>query len=101
MVHKSSQEAQRVCDANICWSGKEGGYRNVPGTTQAVGERSGVLYLHYTTNNTIYGTQFHHLPASNARLVADLSSDICSQSIDVSRHDVIYAGAQKTWGPVA
>ena len=96
---KAVKEAQRVCDANICWSGKEAGYRRVPGTSEAVGERSDVLYLHYTTNNTIYGTQFHHLPASNARLVADLSSDICSQSIDVSRHDVISAGAQKNLGP--
>ena len=96
---KSVKEAQRVCDAKICWSGKDGGYRKIPSVNQTVGDRSNSLYLHYTTNNTIYGTQFHHLPASDARLVADLSSDICSQAIDVSRHDVIYAGAQKNLGP--
>ena len=99
MVHKSSQRSPTGLRCKHLLEWKRGGYRNVPGTTEAVGERSGVLYLHYTTNNTIYGTQFHHLPASNARLVADLSSDICSQSIDVSRHDVIYAGAQKNLGP--
>ena len=96
---KSVKEAQRVCDAAICWTGKDQGYRHVPGASESLGERSNGTYLHYTTNNTIYGTQFQHIPASNSRLVADLSSDICSQAIDVSRHDVIYAGAQKNLGP--
>ena len=90
---------QRVCSAAVCWSGREGGYRSVPAPDETLDTRSDAVYLNYTTNNTIYGTQFHHLPATNARLVADLSSDICSQAIDVSRHEVIFAGAQKNLGP--
>jgi phosphoserine aminotransferase len=56
-------------------------------------------YLHITTNNTIEGTQFHHIPETHVPLVADMSSDIFSKQIDVSKFDLIYAGAQKNLGP--
>jgi phosphoserine aminotransferase len=56
-------------------------------------------YLHITTNNTIEGTQFHHIPQTSVPLVADMSSDIFSKVIDVSQFDLIYAGAQKNMGP--
>jgi phosphoserine aminotransferase len=57
-------------------------------------------YLHYTSNNTVYGTQFHHLPeAGDVPLVCDMSSDILSRVVDVSRFALIYAGAQKNMGP--
>ena len=56
-------------------------------------------YLHICTNNTIEGTQYHTLPASTAPLVADMSSDICSRPVDVSRFGLIFAGAQKNLGP--
>ena len=52
-------------------------------------------YLHYTSNNTIFGTQFHDVPETNVPLVCDMSSDIFSKKIDVSKYDLIYAGAQK------
>ena len=55
-------------------------------------------YTHYTSNNTIYGTQFHKLPNCNAPLVCDASSDILSRPIDVNQHALIYAGAQKNAG---
>jgi len=58
-----------------------------------------VKYVHYTSNNTIYGTQFKSLPNIESRLVADMSSDIFSKSIDVAKHDLIYCGAQKNMGP--
>ena len=58
-----------------------------------------MLYIHYTSNNTIYGTQFHHVPQGGAHTVVDMSSDICSRRINVSDFDVIYAGAQKNLGP--
>lgn len=57
-----------------------------------------VSYFHYTSNNTIYGTQIP-TPELNVRLVADMSSDIFSRPIDISKHDLIYAGAQKNLGP--
>jgi phosphoserine aminotransferase len=56
-------------------------------------------YLHYTTNNTIYGTQYANDLESNIPLVADMSSDIFSRPIDISKYDLIYAGAQKNLAP--
>lgn len=57
-------------------------------------------YFHYTTNNTIYGTEIRKDPdAGNVRLVADMSSDIFSRQVDVSKYDLIYAGAQKNLAP--
>lgn len=56
-------------------------------------------YLHITTNNTIYGTEFHSDPQVEVPLVADMSSDIYSRPVDVSRYALIYAGAQKNIGP--
>lgn len=60
---------------------------------------SDVDFLHYTSNNTIYGTQFQDIPEVNVPLVCDMSSDIFSKPIDVSKFDLIYAGAQKNLGP--
>lgn len=59
----------------------------------------GLKYLHITTNNTIYGTQFHSYPTTDGLLVADMSSDIFSRPIDAKKFDLIYAGAQKNLGP--
>jgi len=56
-------------------------------------------YLHVTSNNTIYGTQFKEFPSSNTSLICDMSSDIFSRSLDFSKFDLIYAGAQKNMGP--
>jgi len=56
-------------------------------------------YTYFCTNNTIEGTQYHSLPASVAPLVADMSSDIASRPIDVSKFGLIFAGAQKNLGP--
>ena len=56
-------------------------------------------YTYFCTNNTIEGTQYHALPASAAPLVADMSSDIASRPIDVSKFGLIFAGAQKNLGP--
>ena len=56
-------------------------------------------YIHLTTNNTIFGTQFHNIPECNSSLIADMSSDIFSRIIDYSKFDLFYAGAQKNIGP--
>jgi phosphoserine aminotransferase len=58
-----------------------------------------VDFVHYTSNNTIYGTQFKSIPQTTKPLICDMSSDIFSQTIDVSKFDLIYAGAQKNLGP--
>lgn len=59
----------------------------------------GLDYLHLTSNNTIFGTQFRDFPETDAPLVADMSSDIFSRTLDFSRFALIYAGAQKNMGP--
>jgi phosphoserine aminotransferase len=56
-------------------------------------------YLHLTSNNTIFGTQYHVWPESNHRFICDMSSDIFSRPIDINKFDLIYAGAQKNMGP--
>ena len=60
---------------------------------------SDVDYFHFTSNNTIYGTQMKTIPNVNVPLVCDMSSDIFSRELDFSKFDLIYAGAQKNMGP--
>jgi phosphoserine aminotransferase len=58
-----------------------------------------VDYLHYTSNNTIFGTQYHKVPQTDVPLVCDMSSDIFCRELDARKFDLIYAGAQKNMGP--
>lgn len=96
--NKAIKEARRIGDAAGIWDGKENGYSRVPRDDEYT-VREGATYVHYTSNNTIYGTQYTKAPSGDAHLVCDMSSDICSRPIDVPRHDVIFAGAQKNLGP--
>ncbi len=59
----------------------------------------GAAYLHFTSNNTIFGTQFHSFPQTDAPLVCDMSSDFLWRPFDASKFSLIYAGAQKNLGP--
>jgi phosphoserine aminotransferase len=95
---KAFAEAKTVSDAKVIWSSKATTYDRVPAPLD-VKPREAAAFVHYTTNNTIYGTQCAAPPATDKRLFADMSSDIASRPIDVARHDVIYAGAQKNLGP--
>jgi phosphoserine aminotransferase len=56
-------------------------------------------YFHYTSNNTIFGTELFDIPNVSMPIVCDMSSDIMSRKIDVSSYGLIYAGAQKNIGP--
>jgi len=76
-------------------SSKDSGYRSLPKNIQIP---SNLDYVHITSNNTIYGTQFNTFPKCNVPLVCDMSSDIFSRDIDYSQFDLIYAGAQKNVG---
>ncbi len=96
---KALKEAQRVGDAQAIWDAADSGFKSVP-TDGDYSVRDSSTYLHYTSNNTLYGTQFHHLPDSGGKMrVLDASSDIVGVPLDVSAHDLIYAGAQKNLGP--
>ncbi len=96
---KALGEAKRVGAAQEVWSSAEDGFRHVPQPGDALEVPAGAPYLHYTTNNTIYGTEWHHVPKADVPLVADLSSDFLSRPIDFAPFDLAYAGAQKNAGP--
>ncbi|MEZ4470786.1 MAG: 3-phosphoserine/phosphohydroxythreonine transaminase [bacterium] len=92
-------EARRVGSAVELWSSEATGFDRVPAPEEVPATPDDAPYLHYTSNNTIYGTQYHHVPSSTAPLVCDMSSDFLSRPVDVSPYRLIYAGAQKNAGP--
>lgn len=96
---RAYEEAARVGDAWEVHSERAGGFRNVPGPETRFDVPAGAKYLHYTSNNTIYGTQFQHIPQSDLPLVCDMSSDFISKPMDLGRFALVYAGAQKNAGP--
>jgi len=97
-------EAKRLGDARENWTSAGSGHDHVP-SGGIVRATEGSAYLHVTSNNTIYGTQFVTEPTlergatSGVPLVVDMSSDILSRPIDTARYSLIYAGAQKNLGP--
>jgi phosphoserine aminotransferase len=96
---KAIKEAKKVGDVGVAASTKAEGYSRLPFQTE-LKLRSGAVYVHMTSNNTIEGTQWKQLPdVGDVPLVSDTSSDIFSRPIDVARHGLIYAGAQKNLGP--
>ncbi|MEE2788410.1 MAG: 3-phosphoserine/phosphohydroxythreonine transaminase [Myxococcota bacterium] len=92
-------EAHLQGDAHVLWTGKEGGYSHIPTDLEIGSIPPEVPFVHYTSNNTIYGTQFASPPKSEAPLVCDMSSDFISRPINIAPYDLIYAGAQKNAGP--
>ena len=96
---KAVKEAKRVGAVNIAGSTESEKFTRVPKKNE-LQLNSGAAYVHFTTNNTIYGTEWHEIPGvGDVPLVADASSDIFSRPIDVARHALIYAGAQKNLAP--
>ena len=95
---KAIEEAQRYGDINVVASSKDNNYTSVPRQSEWQ-LRDDVAYVHYTPNETIGGLQYDFIPQTSAPLVADYSSCILSEPLDVSRFGLIYAGAQKNIGP--
>ena len=98
---KASMEAKKYGDIAIAASsaGASPTFSTVPETSRA-DFRPDADYVHICFNNTIYGTKFHYIPdTGNIPLVADMSSCICSEPIDVTKFGLIYAGAQKNIAP--
>ena len=91
------KEAKKVgVDVNVIASSEDKNFSYIPKNVIIPGD---VDYFHYTSNNTIYGTQFKEIPSCDVPLVCDMSSDIFSKEIDATKFDLIYAGAQKNLGP--
>jgi phosphoserine aminotransferase len=96
---KAIKEAQRYCTVNVAASSEDRNFSYAP-------EQAGwklnpdAAYVHYTSNETIGGVEFHWVPdTGSVPLVADMSSHILSRPMDVSKYALIYAGAQKNMGP--
>lgn len=96
---KAFKEAQKYGDVVVAASSKEDNFTYVPATTRA-SFRPDASYVHICFNNTIYGTKFPYIPdTGDIPLVADMSSCILSEPVDVTKFGVIYAGAQKNMAP--
>jgi phosphoserine aminotransferase len=96
---KAVKEAKRVGAVKIAGSTATENYPRVPRQEELTLDAA-AAYVHVTTNNTIYGTEWHYVPdVGSVPLVADASSDIFSRPIDVPKHGLIYAGAQKNLAP--
>jgi phosphoserine aminotransferase len=96
---KSIKEAKKYAAVNVAASGEAGNFTSIP--DRATWKLDGnAAYVHICSNETIGGVQYHYTPdTGGVPLVADMSSDILSRPIDVSKYGLIYAGAQKNMGP--
>ena len=94
-ANKAQKEAALFGNAEVIASSKADGYKYIP---KNVTVPTDIDYLHITTNNTIYGTEYHSLPQTSIPLVADMSSDIFSRPLDYKQFSLIYAGSQKNLG---
>jgi phosphoserine aminotransferase len=98
-AQKALKEAQRVGSIHVAASTESENFARLP-RQEELQLTPGAAYVHFTTNNTLFGTQWKHEPAvGDVPLVADTSSDMFSRPIDVSKYGLIYAGAQKNLGP--
>ncbi|MFA5367188.1 MAG: phosphoserine transaminase [Dehalococcoidia bacterium] len=96
---RAIKEAKLIGKINVAASTKEFNYKKLPAQTD-LRLTPDAAYCHITSNNTIYGTQWQSFPETKrVPLVADMSSDILSRKIDISKFGIIYAGAQKNMGP--
>lgn len=93
---KAIKEAKLFGKAEVVCSSKESNFTYIPKDFAVPNDAK---YLHITTNNTIYGSQWQKIPNTSNSLVADMSSDIFSRVLDFNSFDLIYAGAQKNMGP--
>ncbi|MCL2664497.1 MAG: 3-phosphoserine/phosphohydroxythreonine transaminase [Defluviitaleaceae bacterium] len=94
---KAAQEAQRYIKVNVAASSEDGNFTYIPDEFNLSANAD---YVHYTANNTIYGTRFASVPKTGGvPLVTDMSSSILSEVFDISKFALIYAGAQKNIAP--
>jgi phosphoserine aminotransferase len=98
-AEKAYEEAARIGKAHVAVSAKDSNYNRIPRPDE-IKLSAAPAYVHLTSNNTIYGTQWQDFPEfAGIPLVADMSSDILSRPIETAKFDLIYAGAQKNLGP--
>lgn len=92
------KEAKKYVDVNVAYDGTNEGFHRIPRQEELnIDEDSS--YFHYCANNTIYGTEWKYIPETRVNLVCDMSSNIASKPVDISKYALIYAGAQKNIAP--
>jgi phosphoserine aminotransferase len=96
---KAIKEAGKTGVVHVAGSSKDDSYRRIPKPSE-ITVPADAVYLHLTSNNTIFGTQYHRFPEPEGiPLMCDMSSDICSRQLSFRKFSLIYAGAQKNLGP--
>ncbi|OYW24332.1 MAG: phosphoserine transaminase, partial [Planctomycetales bacterium 12-60-4] len=97
-AEKARDEAQRFGNVHAACTSQDENYSYIPAACQF---SANPAYVHYTSNNTIFGTQYatEPTPPTEAPLICDASSDIFSRPLDITKYGLIYAGAQKNLGP--
>jgi len=96
---KAIKEAKKYCEVSIAASSEGTAFTTIPDQSEWAIDPD-AAYLHYTANETIHGVEFNDIPdAKGLTLVSDMSSNILSRPVDVSRYGIIYAGTQKNMGP--
>ncbi len=95
---KAAKEAEKYGTVHIACSTEDCGHSRIP-VQEELSLTPGAKYFYYCANNTIYGTEWQYVPETAAPLVCDMSSDILSRPVDVSRYGLIFAGAQKNMAP--
>ena len=94
-AHLAMEEAKNFGAVHVACSSKNENFNHIP---KKYNVPTGAKYLHLTSNNTVYGSQFHWWPEVQCPVVADMSSDIFSRQLDFNKFGLIYAGAQKNMG---
>lgn len=98
-VKKAINELKKLAEHKVIWDGEKEKFTRVPKLSEIKYSKD-ASYVHICSNNTIYGTQYSEFPDTGSTpLVADMSSDILSRPVDVSKFGLIFAGAQKNIGP--
>lgn len=95
----AAKEAKKYGSIHLSYDGTQEGFTRIPSQKELQLDPE-ASYFHYCANNTIYGTEWQYVPdTGNVPLVCDMSSDITSRIVDISRYALIYAGAQKNMAP--
>jgi phosphoserine aminotransferase len=97
-TNKAIKAAKKIGNVHVAYDGSLTKHDHCPSDDE-IHTSKDAAYLHYCSNNTIYGTRFEHVPTTDSPVICDMSSDIFSRAIDWSKHAMVYAGAQKNLGP--
>ena len=95
-AHKAIKEAKLFGEVDVVASSEDANYSYIPKGYSVPADAD---YFHYTSNNTIYGTEYPDFPKFDVPVICDMSSDILSRPVNVADFDMIYAGAQKNLAP--